>query len=92
MNPVRRMDNLGRIVIPKELRDKGGDKCGDSFEIIPFGVGYILKRHSPREHYTLRLRQLRKDIYSSYDNPPAELIEYINKAITLLETQNKDGI
>lgn len=46
---VRRMDDLGRIVIPKELRTESNVNAGDAFELFvdkdPNGnVMYIFKR------------------------------------------------
>lgn len=45
---VRRMDDLGRIVIPKEIRRKIGVKEGDPFEIYitEDHDGVIFKRYS----------------------------------------------
>ena len=43
---VRRIDNLGRIVIPKEIRDTLRIKNGDSLEINIEGETVILKKYS----------------------------------------------
>ena len=92
MTFVRRIDELGRIVIPKELCDREGDKGGDAFEIIPFGDGYILKRYNQRENHILRLDRLRTEMGSAYKNPPAGLIERMDEIITLLKAYNEDGV
>ena len=42
---VRRMDELGRIVIPKEIRRSLRLKVGDEMEIIPCGDGLRVKKH-----------------------------------------------
>lgn len=45
---VRRMDNLGRVVIPKEIRRTMRMKEGDPVEIYVDGEGeVVLKRYSP---------------------------------------------
>lgn len=44
---VRRVDELGRVVIPKELRDKFGIKVKDSLEIYVDGPSIILKKYDP---------------------------------------------
>ena len=50
---VRKIDQLGRIVIPKELRDvldiKSGDKSGegDPLEIFVDGKNIILRKYQP---------------------------------------------
>ena len=43
---VRRMDGLGRIVIPKELRRLLGLKAGDETEIAADGDRLTVRRHS----------------------------------------------
>lgn len=44
---VRRVDELGRIVIPKELRRVMGINVGDSLEIFTDNNNIILKKYSP---------------------------------------------
>ena len=52
---VRRIDDLGRIVIPKEIRRTLRIKEGDPLEIFTDREGeVILKKYSPR------IRQLRR--------------------------------
>ena len=46
---IRRIDDLGRIVIPKELRKTLRIKNGDSLEIFVEGDDIILKKYSPME-------------------------------------------
>lgn len=43
---VRRMDELGRIVIPKEIRRAMRLAEGDEVEIFPDGEGFAVRRHS----------------------------------------------
>jgi transcriptional pleiotropic regulator of transition state genes len=44
---VRRIDPLGRIVIPKETRDMHDIKDGDAVEIYVKGDLIVLKKHNP---------------------------------------------
>ena len=44
---TRRIDELGRIVIPKELRRTLRIKEGDELEILPQGESLVLKKYSP---------------------------------------------
>lgn len=44
---VRRVDELGRIVIPKELRDTLGIKERDKMEIYVDGDMIILRKYAP---------------------------------------------
>jgi transcriptional pleiotropic regulator of transition state genes len=41
---VRRIDGLGRIVIPKELRTTAGIDCGDPMEIFTDADGAVIIR------------------------------------------------
>ena len=44
---VRRVDELGRIVIPMELRNKLGIEERDPLEIFVDGSSIILKKYNP---------------------------------------------
>lgn len=44
---VRRLDELGRIVLPKELRDKLNLETRDSMEIYTEDSMIILKKYEP---------------------------------------------
>lgn len=44
---VRRIDDLGRVVIPKELRRTHGIKDGDPLEIFVEGNHVIFKKYAP---------------------------------------------
>jgi transcriptional pleiotropic regulator of transition state genes len=44
---VRRIDDLGRVVIPKELRRTLGIAEGDAMEIFMDGDKIVLKKYSP---------------------------------------------
>lgn len=44
---VRRIDDLGRFVIPKELRDTIGIEIGTSLEVFVDGDTIILRKYEP---------------------------------------------
>ncbi len=44
---VRRVDELGRLVIPKELRREIGVKDGDEVEILGGENCIVIKKYSP---------------------------------------------
>ncbi len=44
---VRKIDNLGRIVLPKELRDTFGIDDKEPMEIFVDGEKIVLKKYSP---------------------------------------------
>ena len=52
---VRRMDDLGRIVIPKEIRRQvfgieGWNPCGIPFELFIDGDSIVIKRYKENEN------------------------------------------
>ncbi len=49
---IRRIDELGRIVIPKEIRKNLRIKNGDNLEILVDGESIILKKYSQVENVT----------------------------------------
>jgi len=49
---VRRIDELGRIVIPKEIRKSLRIKNGDNLEIVVEGENIILRKYSQIENVT----------------------------------------
>lgn len=44
---VRKLDDLGRVVIPKELRQTLGFADGDALEIFTEGQTVLLRRYEP---------------------------------------------
>lgn len=42
---IRRLDDLGRIVIPKDVRNVIGFEPGDEVEIFPVGGELLLRKH-----------------------------------------------
>lgn len=64
---VRRIDDLGRIVIPKELRRTMRIKEGDSLEIyIDGNERVVLKKYSPVQNVNDFVVEFVESIYSSY--------------------------
>lgn len=50
---VRRIDDLGRVVLPKEIRRFMRIREGDALEIFTFEGGIILRKHSLNHPYEL---------------------------------------
>ena len=44
---IRRVDDLGRIVIPKEIRRELGIKEGDALELYKDGKSVVFKKYFP---------------------------------------------
>lgn len=55
---IRRIDDLGRIVIPKELRQKRGWTEGAPIEIIPDGNDVVLRLYGDNQRLGDLLNEL----------------------------------
>ena len=63
---VRRIDDLGRIVLPKELRRTMRIKEGDSLEIYTDGTDLItLKKYSPVQSVNDFVDEFLDSVYAS---------------------------
>ncbi len=63
---VRRIDDLGRIVLPKELRRTMRIKEGDSLEIYIDGLDQImLKKYSPVQSLNEFVKEFVESVYAS---------------------------
>lgn len=63
---VRRIDDLGRIVLPKELRRTMRIKEGDSLEIYTDGTDQItLKKYSPVQNVNDFVKEFVDSVYAS---------------------------
>lgn len=63
---IRRIDELGRIVIPKEIRKNLRIKSGDCFELYSDDNQIIMKRYSEMENYLETLENLINVIYDLF--------------------------
>ena len=59
---VRRFDDLGRIVVPREIRKRMGYEEGSPFEIIPIAEGILLVPYNPIETFGNRVDALLSDV------------------------------
>jgi stage V sporulation protein T len=59
---VRRIDDLGRVVLPKELRKNFGIAEGDPVEIFTDKNTIILRKYNPACDYAERIRPIRDNI------------------------------
>ena len=77
----RKIDELGRIVIPKEIRKQLGIKTGDELEIKVVNGQIILSNFEEK----LKLDQL-LELISHYDNKLNP--EFKQKAINIMTNKN----
>lgn len=90
---VRRIDDLGRIVIPKELRRTLHIKADDPIEIFTADDGVIaLRKYEPSNSvlsYLERLEALiKKDEYIRESRKP-EILEKVNELEALLKIEEQ---
>ena len=81
---TRRIDDLGRVVLPIELRRMLGIEVKDSLEIFVDGDSVILRKYRRNEDKAHQIAQL-ANVLEYTDNPHAkeliaDAIDYIKKA------------
>lgn len=88
---VRRVDDLGRVVIPKEIRRTMRIREGDPLEIFLTGEGGVtFMKYLPNEGYKEVLQKLLADMKNDSDdvaNVKVELL--IQQAIDALDEKEK---
>ena len=62
---VRRIDDLGRIVIPKELRKNLRIKSGDAIQISKDEDAIVLKKYNPTDSLFSTIQSLAESVYQS---------------------------
>lgn len=87
---VRRIDDLGRIVIPKEVRRRMHICEGDPLEIFMNGTVIALKKYNPNPNYHDRFQEI--ITYMTDDEfIPSEKIVCINRIFEAIENMIKDS-
>ena len=81
---TRKIDDLGRVVLPIELRRMLGIEVKDSLEIFVDGDSVILRKYRRNEDKANQIAQL-ANVLEYTDNPHAkeliaDAIDYIKKA------------
>ncbi|MBR2870757.1 MAG: AbrB/MazE/SpoVT family DNA-binding domain-containing protein [Clostridia bacterium] len=62
---VRRVDDLGRLVIPKELRKTLRIKSGDAIQISKDGDNLLLRKYSPTQGIMATVQSVADSIFES---------------------------
>ncbi|MEY9980364.1 AbrB/MazE/SpoVT family DNA-binding domain-containing protein [Lysinibacillus sp. RC79] len=79
---IRKVDNLGRVVIPKELRNTLGIDKLDPLEIFTDGDKIVIQKYQPnaeKEEVTVELEKLVADAKSQ------NMIDVLQRAIKLIK-------
>ena len=69
---VRRIDDLGRVVIPKDIRKTLHIREGDPLEIYTDHGSVIFKRYDPSSEWGRTLDELKEDVYNYFDTYTSE--------------------
>lgn len=81
---VRRVDDLGRIVIPKEIRRKLGITEGTSMELFTEDKKVIFQKYIPAPDFKQSVDDLRKVFYETEEFFSAETANKIEEHIKAL--------
>lgn len=81
---IRRVDDLGRIVIPKEIRRQMNIKDGDPMELLIDGDSVIFRKYFPYGHYVSIVKNAIEAVISSAENDTHTSPELRNAAVTSL--------
>ena len=79
---IRRMDDLGRIVIPKEVRRLLNLNEGDALEIFLHEQGVFYKKYDPTKPVKACLATLKEAVM---DEPAIEHVDEVMQKISELE-------
>jgi len=91
---IRRIDELGRVVIPRELRRGLGIQEGDPLEIFTDKDQLILAKYNPSYHNDLdaMIAGLQDEYYNSIDrDEKVRLADLLTKARNLESDLKKAG-
>ena len=83
---IRRVDDLGRILLPKEVRRKAGIAEGTPMEIFTTADGIVLKKYNTEEELLNTVSVLIKAVYNSVDYLEEEKAYAIRQHITEIRT------
>lgn len=78
---VRRIDDLGRVVIPKEIRRFMRIREGDALEIFTSNEGVTFRKYSQNHPYELEAiaNELRDNAYQSDDEYRDQIFDIVHK-------------
>ena len=85
---VRRIDDLGRIVIPKEIRRRLNIRDGDPLELYLDGEAVVFKKYDYLENARQAVENTLQRIDNDYDLPQSlsrSVRDKLNEALKLLK-------
>lgn len=84
---TRKVDGLGRVVIPKELRDNLGIKEKDPLEIFTEGECIVLRKYEPVSESKIRTQVELENLLSELSTEEQKRV--VEDAIKLLKGNQK---
>lgn len=89
---IRRIDDLGRIVIPKEVRRAMRVAEGDPLEIILTDEGIFLRRYDETRPIMQVVQELHTLITDSNGfNHKKDVLEKLNEIAVLVKDEQREG-
>jgi transcriptional pleiotropic regulator of transition state genes len=82
---VRKIDDLGRVVVPKEVRDTQGWKSGQALEMFMSNEGLVMKPYHDGEEMEQLISVLKRAQKYLKGGPAKELEADLKEAIQYLE-------
>lgn len=86
---IRIVDELGRIVLPKEIRRANGITDGTPMEIYTTSEGILLKKYITEEELMSNVRSLSEAIddceYALGENKVSDIRKHIEKIMNILK-------
>lgn len=91
---IRRIDDLGRIVIPKEIRRQLGIAEGDLLEIVLDGDKLYLEKYIVSYEYEKHILGIIERMMNDYDltDKKAKAISLLKDACVALRQAEEEGV
>lgn len=84
---VRKIDDLGRVVIPKEVRDTQGWKSGTALEMYMDKDGLVLKPYKSDEEKEYILGILKRQLTSAINKSDIMMTSELEEVIEFIENK-----
>jgi AbrB family transcriptional regulator (stage V sporulation protein T) len=89
---IRRIDDLGRVIIPKEIRRTLNLKEGDPLEVYVADGMICFQKYDTGESYKENITRLIENLDEDYDmENVAEIKTKLNEALELLNETDSGG-
>lgn len=91
---VRKIDDLGRVVIPREIRRRMNIREGDPLEISIEGNKIAFELYIPSYKYEDYINKIAREISEDdeFTDEKAKVLELLNEAAYVLRTLQNDEV